>query len=216
MGLFDYRRARRQREAINRVSHASDPGGVMLSVAKLRRLAPELFPSWWKPWRWIDRISGSCAAQIFRIGDRLIHGDSRAALVMSVDPCLVAAYTDELDCIVMLAFPPFIAEEYQLQPFDRLLAVFNYWQGDSLASDLSHGTASYRRYANVLVLIADFLSNDVKRIAERKAEIDEDEWDKTRVLAEEYLKRHGQSARDGSPTRSHVPAVPIHRLALNE
>lgn len=207
MGLFDLREARRQRRQVNQNSSASDPGGVRIAIPKLRRLAPELFPAWWKPWRWPDRLSGRCAAEIFNIGDRLIHGDSRAALVANEYPLLVSVYTDELDCVALLRFPQWLLDEYRLKKDDRLLAVFNYWQGTNVAPDLSNGPLSLRRYENLVVYIADFLSDDVDRIERRKAEISETEWQRTREFTDAYLLRFGQRARDGSPIRSHIPAV---------
>ena len=40
------------------------------------------------------------------MAEHLEHGDSRAAIVISTDPeLLIAAYTDELDCIAMLRLP---------------------------------------------------------------------------------------------------------------
>ena len=38
----------------------------------------------------------------------------RAAVVIAVKPLLIAAYTDELDCIAMLHFPEELAAEYAL------------------------------------------------------------------------------------------------------
>jgi len=45
-------------------------------------------------------------AKIEAISNHLKMGDSRAAVVISIHPKLViAAYTDELDCVAMLQFP---------------------------------------------------------------------------------------------------------------
>jgi len=65
---------------------ASDPGEVALSDAKLRRLRPDLFGlgAWIK-----QRKKGSVGTR--SIGEHLADGDSRAAVVASVDPLLVAA-----------------------------------------------------------------------------------------------------------------------------
>ena len=68
--------------------------------------------------------------------EQLLHGDSRAAVVVSVDPLLlVAAYTDELDCVALLRFPDSeFVEEYDSarwlsaadrQPQDHDLPIFD-------------------------------------------------------------------------------------------
>ena len=60
-----------------------------------------------------------------RIAEHLEHGDSRAAIVVSTDPeLLIAAYTDELDCVAMLRLPkePLVSK-YSLLRGSRLLTV---------------------------------------------------------------------------------------------
>src|SRR4051794_19833466 len=93
------------RTVVNFRSKASDPGRIRLSHAKLRRLEPYLYPSLTHPWWLLRWLLGPSMAQVYWIRDVLIHGDSRAAVVMSVRPLLVAAYTDELDTIALLQFP---------------------------------------------------------------------------------------------------------------
>ena len=54
--------------------------------------------------------------------------------------------------------------------------------------------------------IAEFLSEDMARINERKLEIDEDEWRRTIECANEYIAKYKYVARDGRPYRSWIPA----------
>jgi hypothetical protein len=54
--------------------------------------------------------------------------------------------------------------------------------------------------------IADFLSDDLPRIAQRKAAISEEEWERTLRLGHEYLSTHGEHARDGELLRCAIPA----------
>lgn len=185
---------------------ASDPGRVPLSAQKLARLHPERlvpagkgqpgyrFPSPFHPW-----IKG--------FARRLWDGDSRAAIVMSVEPLLVAAYTDELDCVAMLRFPQELADEHGLSPGARLLTVNGYMRGDTLTPDLVEGPAHHGRYRNFIPLIAEFLSEDGPRIEFRKQEITEAEWQRTRELGEAYLKRPEVRVRDGRPLYSWFPAM---------
>ncbi len=207
LGVLHYARARIISAQINRLSQASDPLDVRLSPAKLRRLCPELFESRGNWIAWLDRIIGSRAALIFQIADHLSHGDSRAAVVVSVAPLLVAAYTDEMDCIAMLRFPDNWASQFNLHVRDRLVTVNRYTLGGPLVPDLEHGRLSYNRFSNFLPLIADFLTDDSDRLRHRKLKIGEDEWVRTWVLAERYREKHGLVARDGRPPYCMQPAT---------
>ena len=185
---------------------ASDPGGIRLSHAKLRRFHPELY----EPkglWRWFGGLSPTQKFWLTRKTEHLLHGDSRAALVVSVQPLLVAAYTDELDCIALLHFPQELVSEYGLQVWTRLLTVNLYAAGTKPVADLENGPASYHRYSNFDPLIAEFVSDDFPRIEYRKAEIAEAEWQRTAALAHAYFAKHGPLARDGRPMHSGTPAT---------
>jgi hypothetical protein len=46
----------------------------------------------------------------------------------------------------------------------------------------------------------------VNLIEEKKAEIAKAEWRRAEALGREYLKRHGEKARDGRPLLCHLPA----------
>ena len=184
---------------------ASDPGRITLSHDKVRVLTPELYEKRGL-WGLLGMLSPEQRFWRTRHEEHLQHGDSRAALVVSIDPLLVAAYTDELDCIAMLRFPQELVQQYSLQPGTRLLTVNLYARGTTPVADLENGPASYRRYSNFTPLIADFVSEDRARIERRKAAIEEPEWLRTRALAERYLARHGANARDGRPLHSHKPA----------
>lgn len=190
---------------LNNASFASDPGRIQLSHGKLRRLQPELY----EPqglYRWFGRLSPNQHLRLTHTEEHLLHGDSRAALVVSINPLLVAAYTDELDCIALLRFPQELAQEYSLQVGSRLLTVNLYMHGNTTASDLQPGPTSYQRYSNFIPLIAEFVSADQTRIEARKAAIAEAEWARTEGLAQEYLAQHGQRCRDGRPLYNHIPA----------
>jgi hypothetical protein len=184
----------------NRRSKASDPGLIKISYSKLKRLCPENFASGIDPLDWLDQVAGERAIQNFLVADQLIHGDSRAAVVMSVFPLLVAAYTQELDCIVMLRFPDELVGEYGLKVRSRLLTVNRYHRDWRSASDIEEGRLSYNRYSNFQPFIADFLSDDWDRLAARKASIIEDEWTRAWVMGGKYLAKFGDVARDGRPS----------------
>jgi len=207
LGMLQYARARIAAARINRLSWAPDSIDVRLTDAKLRKLRPELYESGGNPLAWLDRLVGYRATTIFCIGDHLKHGDSRSAVVVSVEPLLVAAYADELDCIAVLRFPDFLARDYDLHVRDRLLTVNRYALGGPIAADLEQGSLSSARFTNFFPIIADFLTDDLDTLRWRRQKIGEDEWRRTWVLAQRYREKYGDAARDGRPFFSFRPAA---------
>lgn len=186
---------------------ASDPGRVTLSRRRLARLCPEFGdPGGGGAVARIENLLNDRNADIARIADHLENGDSRAAVVVSAAPLLVSAYTDELDCVALLCFPDAFVRDYELSVGSRLLSVNRYGGGGPLARDLEHGPASHHRWTNFQPLIADFLSDDRARIAARKSQISEREWDLAFSLGQRWLAARGTAARDGRPNRSQLPA----------
>jgi hypothetical protein len=182
---------------------ASHPARVILSNDKLRKFHPELFGV-----RGCVKDVSEWVSQKFyaftrtRIREWLYHGDSRAAVVVCADPLLVACYTDEMDCVVMLRFPDGLAEEYALREGSRLLSANAYMVRKperALQPDLVDGPKSTFQHALIFPFITDFLSDDLDRIAQRKAEISRAEWSRAASLADAYLERPGCTARDGRP-----------------
>ncbi len=188
-------------------SFASDPGEITLSAAKLRRFHPTAFGL---PGLLKSVVRSFQFRNIVHIRtelrEHLKYGDSRAAVVVSLSPLVVAAYTDELDCVAMLRFPDELVNEYQLVRHSRLLTVNAYNYLEPRQADLSEGPASYGRYGFFHPLIAEFLSEDMARINERKLEIAEDEWQRTIDCANEYIAKYKHVARDGRPYCSWIPA----------
>jgi hypothetical protein len=185
-------------------SYASDPGLLLLSEVKLFEIQPELYslPLWqnlckllWERYCEDDRV-------MYRekFAEHLRFGDSRAAVVVDPEKALVAAYTDELDCVVLLKFDPQLTRQYRWEVGTRLLTVNTYTKKHrkSMAADLSFGTNHLDRYGNFHPLIADLLTDDMRALKERKSRITEDEWARTIALARQALLRP-VPPRDGRP-----------------
>jgi hypothetical protein len=192
---------------------ASYPGNVRLSHAKLKRLQPELYGlSTWIGWEWHEgKLWRRTSLLLTRIEEHLLFGDSRAAVVISTSPLLIAAYSDELDCVALLRFNQSFVSEYNLQPGSRLVTVNLYdYLDDSYEDDLIPGPDASGIYGNFTPLIADFLTSDLERLAERKAEVDEDEWRRTKELGESYLAENHARPRDGRPFWCCVPADQVN------
>src|SRR5688500_8873793 len=100
LGYLWYLDAVNQRHMINQIP-ASDPAGLALSDEKLRQLCPTMYCS--SGLRGFVRcflLDGWQYRHLIR--DMLIHGDSRAAVVMSTSPLLVACYSDDADGVCLL------------------------------------------------------------------------------------------------------------------
>jgi hypothetical protein len=196
-------------ETLNDETCAGEPGQVSLSKERLKALQPELFRR-----GGLDKLLGPVEDSKRRwwkthCQEHLQHGDSRAAVVISVKPTLlVAAFTDELDCVALMRFPRRLVAEEELEVGSRLLTVNTYSSFKDQpepAEDLILGPGAGDRWANVSPLIADFLTEDRARVAARKAEIPESEWARCQELGEEWHAAK-RPARDGRPVLAHVPA----------
>jgi hypothetical protein len=188
---------------------AAHPGGFALSTAKLKSLQPDLYgPFAWIGWDWEDgKLSSRRSFWLTRIEEQLLFGDTRAAVVLTTSPLLIAAYTDEIDCVVLLRFSNRFVSEYDLKPGSRLITINTYVDSDgSYESDLKPGPEARDYYENFHPFIADFLTDDVERLAQRKLEISEDEWRRTEELGHTYLSENYARPRDGRPCWSILPA----------
>lgn len=172
--------------------NASNAIGLGLSMKKLRRLSPDLAHDRWAE-QWIDGIK-----------EYLRFGDSRAALVIDDSPLTVAAYSKEMDCVALLHFPHPMVDEYQLEPMKRLLAVITHVEDDRVP-DLIPGPAWNNHYVNFCPLIADFLSDEMDIIEQRKGEIDESEWNRCLESAEETRSKVRGPYRPGDPIKADKP-----------
>jgi hypothetical protein len=210
-----------QTTTLDNSTRASDPVSIGLSDVKLSQFHPIFYQQ--KQPSFTDELLGFFGISNNKISltlkqeylslhthfrEHLACGDSRAALVISIDPLLVAAYTDELDCVAILQFSDRLVRKYSLKIGVRLLTVNLYrWPGGDFARDLENGPASYHRYYNFIPFIAEFLSDDLEKIEARKANISESEWERTKYLADRYIIKNGRArVRDGRPLYCDRPA----------
>ena len=179
-------------------TYASDPIPVEVADERLQWFCPELYG-------WSAR-----KAQHKRLRQIIVEhmsvGDSRAAVVVSEDPLLVAAYTDELDCVAILRFVPGPSTP-ELSVGSRLLTVNTYKSGARFDSDLFPGPLRVETWTGFYPIIADFICANQVVVDRRKVEIDEQEWERTFRFGMEYLNAHPETSRDGSPCKSATPQM---------
>lgn len=177
-------------------THASDAVGISVDDGKMKLLCPKLYGFWGFV------IGGD---MLPRLKEHVRLGDSRAAMVVSIDPLLVATYTDELDCVAMLNFPQSFVAQYKLRAGSLLLTINTYFYKGKLASDLTLGPQQLGRYPNVHPVIAEFVSNDLPQINARKEKIAQSEWERCFAMGMQYLQQRPGVFRDGAPHMSFHP-----------
>jgi len=185
---------------------ASDPIRITLSDEKLRQLHPQLYglQAAKIQVRWGTRLLNADQLRTM-LSEHLSFGDSRAAVVIRIDPLLVAAYTDEQDTVLLLNFPVLLVSQYSLIMGSRLLTINTYGKGKEMAPDIVEGPATTHRWTNFYPIIAEFLSDDLNVIERRKAAIAQTEWQRAIRLAEATVARSEFSTRDGRPLFSKRP-----------
>jgi hypothetical protein len=190
---------------------ASHPGRLALSHDKLRRLRPDLYGVRGMLKSVVSSLRGGRRLRQF-VEEQLQLGDSRAAVVMSTAPLLVAAYTDEIDCVAMLRFPDELAGDYRLSPGARLLTVNYYGNAPNYDPDLIPGPNDERRWTGFHPLIADFLTDDYPRLEACKQQIPAEEWQRAFALGSQYVKLRPGVARDGRPGYASYPALVLSAM----
>lgn len=178
---------------------ASDPGGLSIDPDRLRRLSPSLFG-----------LSGLLPANVARRTSLTRHvriGDTRAAVVVAVEPLVVAAYSDDFDAVVLLRFDPG-PTDLDLQVGTRLLTVNTFGNDGPVAPDIARGPLASTGWSHVHPVIADFVCprSELDRVERRKQAIREDEWQRTAFLGRQYLATRPGQLRDGAPHLARRPA----------
>lgn len=191
----------------------STAGHFQWSDAKLRELRPELFGISGMFYTLFVMLKQQFNDRQF-IKECLDGGDCRAAVVMSVSPLLVAAYSDELDCIAMLRYPEHFVQKYQLVQGSRLLTVNNYAAGSG-ATDLVPGPRNTGNWDNMIPIIADFASDDANQILQIKHKIAAAEWERCYLMGQRHLQTRPNIARDGRPFFSGMPLAGAQEYEQN-
>lgn len=191
----------KERNINNGIFGATIPGELLLSKSKTRKF----FVS-------INSIQNTSLKNsqinLFdKIQDWLYHGDCNPAIVVTTSPVIVAAYSYDIDCVVYLFYSQYYARKYKLAAGMKLLSVntYGYWkiqQSDIIRGERASGTWNAYR-----PLIADFLSEDLKIIKSKKESINEEYWERCRVLAKEYPTVFPDTYRLGDPYYAINPSI---------
>lgn len=203
--------------ALGHDSFASHPGRVDLSAERLEQFQPETaLAQWvWRIWP-AFRFLGIGFSFSDKLAEQLRFGDSRAAVVVSRSPLLVAAYTADIDCVAILKFPDEFVYKYRLSVGSRLLTVNTYGE-DEPHPDLIRGELADGPWTQLIPQIADFLTEDRRRLEIRKREIAESEWSRVFDLGSQYIASFPGIYRNGNPYHTyevHPEAERIVRIGV--
>lgn len=180
------------------MASASNPGRFTLCHKKLRTIRPDLYDL-----RCIFRnrkflkITGLTWPEYF--ADHIDTGDTRAAVVVSIEPNShfeVAAYTDELDCIAILRFSS--KHNYGFNIGDRLLTV-NRYSRKTENVDVVRGKWDTGQYTSFHPIIAHFVCANEDQLSRKLASIPEHEWSRAFSLGLEFKERYPFIYRSGRP-----------------
>jgi hypothetical protein len=178
-------------------SFASDSIGINIDVNKLKFLIPEIFNISEKI-KYKFRNWGF-KSDIEFIAEHVKNGDSQGAIVVSVNPLLIAAYNEDIDCIVMLKFEQKIQNKYNFKIEDKLLCVNAFGESDNLQSDLIPGKNNLKIWQLVHPIIADLVSSDKIKLKKRKDEIGDNGYEYIWKLANDYMNLKNGIYRNGKP-----------------
>ena len=190
-------------KTLDNTSMAAQSTGLAVSPQKLRALEPGL--SGWRGRLFDFRLSlgqGQRLSALEAFEEHLRHGDAGPAVVVDTNPVRVAAYANELDAVVMLAFEASALESMVLSRGDRLLCVCTYepaGQTPGYAADIIPGPRASGHFRNAAPLIADFLSDAPARIELIKGAFDPAIWAHLDSLVHQHREYFGTKARPGNP-----------------
>ncbi len=122
------------------------------------------------------------------IATAMKFGDTQPAVVYSVKPFIVAAYSDEFDAVVFLSFPDELAETYKLEPGARLTTSNLYDAEGDMADDIIPGEGYTRRFTDLTPVVQLFFGKKDDKIKQNTELFDESVWDRVSEKAGEYAK----------------------------
>lgn len=176
---------------------ASDPGLLRVCWPRFAKLHPELFA---------DAAHEDVIQPISQVTYQMLFGDACPALVVaaSAKSVIVSAFSADIDCVVLLRFPPELAAEHDLRPGMRLITLNSYRKDPDLAADLKAGP-NYSAWTNYQPMIAEFLTNDPPRLKALHDSMPDWALERCRMFTNEAAKQKAIRPRDGRPLRSVKP-----------
>jgi hypothetical protein len=175
-------------------------GLFTVSDPMLRRLRPDLFGfSTWFP-QLLHNLRGTYSVRDI-IKEHLWLGSVHPAMVLSLEPGRVAAYSSDLDCVAILAYSPDFLEEFGLTERSRLIGV-NYYSTGPKEADIEFGPGKCTSWTGMTPIIAEFVTREGARLEKLKEDIPKRLWARTWELGQERIRSHPKVWRSGKPYAS--------------
>lgn len=185
-------------------------------LAKLS-LSKEAFDDWFEYFH--DSFEGRLKANFFdsergrswwskALGESLDSCEPAAAVVVAVNPALVAVYTERLDAVAMLRFEDDAPVKKPWALGARLLFVNEYVKAIGFAADSTDLVRGERATDDVdfyFPICAELMTDDQARVEELKDSIPEEIWQRCEELGNESASRKQLLPRDGQPLNSQLP-----------
>jgi len=175
------------------------PTGVPVSHEKFMRLNHALYN-----WMWGRPDPQSEQArwpteQTYHEG--IPEGELAPAVVVSLQPLLVASYDESFDAVMLLHFEPWLAREYRLELGSRLASAHHYVAAGEgpPGPDLVRGGNAYTEFVDFQPKLLHFLSDDEHAIANAMARIEPGEWQTCWELGLRFLRENPGVYRPGPP-----------------
>lgn len=169
---------------------ASAPTDVSLSRTKFVYLRDEVFKV--SPLKKIYYNK-----QFKRINQYLLNGDTQPAIVASIDPLIISAYSTDMDAVLLLRFPQELVNMYHLEKGMKLVTTNIYFEGDKVAKDIIPGEEYTHDWVNYVPMIPLFLCDNETAIRQMPEMFDEMLWTKVIRMTEEKSANKKIKSRDG-------------------
>jgi hypothetical protein len=168
-----------------------------ISHRMLRRHRPDLYG--WKMGlrQLVHDIRGTYSSRDL-IAEQMWLGSIHPAVVVSVSPDRIAAYSSDLDCVAILGYSAALLEGCGLRERSRLLTV-NYYSDGPPDTDIVFGPGKCTSWTGMQPIIADFLTTDQDRLEKQKEEIPDALWTRTWTIGRERLRDYPEVWRPGRP-----------------
>ena len=182
----------------DRIAVSDSPGRIIPKKSMVKAICPEIGSL--KPkyvWgRFVFNLGfGAPMWKVFR--HDMWNGDSNPALVVSIKPLLVAAYSFDCDATVLIRFPDEFVERFQLRTKSRLFSVNMY--SEEPEEDVALGPMNTGRWRSFMPRIANFLTDNKMALAQRTAQFSDDKWERVWEQAVQYAANRPHRARSANP-----------------
>lgn len=135
--------------------------------------------------------------QFKRINQYLLNGDTQPAIVASLDPLIISAYSTDMDAVLLLRFPQELVNMYQLQKGMKLVTTNIYFEGDKVVKDIIPGKEYTHKWINYIPMIPLFLCDNETAIRQMPEMFDDMLWTKVIRMTEEKSANKKIKSRDG-------------------